>query len=313
MTSDPAPKTQQNSSDKTEVLGVDQETLNKEISKAREQPACLILIRGAPQGHRFSITQDQMVIGRDPNVEISISDPSISRKHARLRLDGSSVKLEDLGSANGTVVNGNRLSPGDLVALEKEDMIKLGNTIVKFLPAGELEIIFYGNLNAAANNDPLTGAFNKGYFIEAIDAEFKRARALHTQLSLVFMDLDHFKKVNDTYGHEGGDYVLKEFANLIRTLPTHGKEVFARYGGEEFCLLLPSVGKEEAAKLAELVRSKIQLHPFIYEGKRIHVTSSLGVSELKSETEGASSLIKEADKALYESKTSGRNRVTVAY
>ncbi len=313
MTSDQNQKTPQNTSDKTEVLGVDQETLNKEITKAREQPACLILIRGAPQGHRYSITQDQMVIGRDPNVEISIADPSISRKHARLRLEESSVKLEDLGSANGTVVNGNRLSPGDLVSLEKEDMIKLGNTIVKFLPAGELEIIFYGNLNAAANNDPLTGAFNKGYFIEAIDAEFKRARALHTQLSLVFMDLDHFKKVNDTYGHEGGDYVLKEFANLIRTLPTQGKEVFARYGGEEFCLLLPSVGKEEAAKLAELVRSKIQLHPFTYEGKRIQVTSSLGVSELKAETEGASSLIKEADKALYESKTSGRNRVTIAY
>jgi diguanylate cyclase (GGDEF)-like protein len=200
-----------------------------------------------------------------------------------------------------------------VVTIAKEDLIKLGNSIVKYLPAGEIEIVFYGNLNQAANTDPMTKCFNKGYFLEAIEAEFKRAKALSTPLSLIFLDLDHFKKVNDTYGHDGGDYVLKEFSNLVRSLGViQQKDIFARYGGEEFCLLLPSTVLQDAEKTAELLRGKIQGHSFTYEGKRIPVTSSLGVSELRSDMENASDLIKSSDKALYESKQGGRNRVTVS-
>ena len=304
---------QGDSKDQTAILGFDQETINRELQKAKEQPACLILIRGTPQGHRFFITGDQMTIGRDPAADITITDPSISRKHARVtRIDGA-VTLEDLGSSNGTSVNGKKIEPGMVTTLSKEDLIKLGNSIVKYLPAGEIEIIFYGNLNQAANTDPMTKCFNKGYFVEAIEAEVKRAKALSTPLSLVFFDLDHFKKVNDTYGHEGGDFVLKEFANLVRGLGViQQKDIFARYGGEEFCLLMPSTTLEDAAKTADHLRGKIQAHAFQYDGKRIPVTSSLGVSELRSDMDSASDLIKSADRALYESKENGRNRVTVS-
>jgi two-component system cell cycle response regulator len=299
--------------DRTKTLVLDQETINREIQKAKEQPACLILIRGTPQGHRFFITQDEMIIGRDPSADLCIADQSISRRHAKVNRTDHGVTLEDLGSSNGTSVNGKKLEPGNIVTLAKEDLVKLGNSIVKYLPAGELEIVFYGNLNQAANTDPMTKCFNKGYFMEAIEAEFKRAKALTTPLSLIFFDLDHFKKVNDTYGHEGGDYVLKEFSNLVRALGViQQKDIFARYGGEEFCLLLPSTVIQDAEKTAELIRGKIQAHNFTYEGSRIPVTSSLGVSELRSEMETASDLIKSADKALYESKQNGRNRVTIS-
>ena len=301
------------SKDRTTTLVLDQETINRELQKAKEQPACLILIRGTPQGHRFFITEDQMTIGRDPSADLCIADQSISRKHARVTRTEHGVTLEDLGSSNGTSVNGKRLEPGNVVTLAKEDLVKLGNSIVKYLPAGEIEIVFYGNLNQAANTDPMTKCFNKGYFLEAMEAEFKRAKALSTPLSLIFFDLDHFKKVNDTYGHEGGDYVLKEFSNLVRSLGViQQKDIFARYGGEEFCLLLPSTVIQDAEKTAELLRGKIQGHSFNYEGQRIPVTSSLGVSELRSDMETASDLIKSADKALYESKQNGRNRVTVS-
>jgi two-component system cell cycle response regulator len=301
------------SKDRTTTLVLDQETINRELQKAKEQPACLILIRGTPQGHRFFITEDQMTIGRDPSADLCIADQSISRKHARVTRTEHGVTLEDLGSSNGTSVNGKRLEPGNVVNLAKEDLVKLGNSIVKYLPAGEIEIVFYGNLNQAANTDPMTKCFNKGYFLEAIEAEFKRAKALSTPLSLIFFDLDHFKKVNDTYGHDGGDYVLKEFCNLVRSLGVlQQKDIFARYGGEEFCLLLPSTVLQDAEKTAELLRGKIQGHSFTYEGKRIPVTSSLGVSELRSDMENASDLIKSSDKALYESKQGGRNRVTVS-
>jgi diguanylate cyclase (GGDEF)-like protein len=299
--------------DRTAILGLDQETINRELQKAKEQPACLILIRGTPQGHRFFITADEMIIGRDPSADISITDPSISRKHARVTRSEHGVTLEDLGSSNGTSINGKKVEPGIVVNLAKEDLIKLGNSIVKYLPAGEIEIIFYGNLNQAANTDPMTKCFNKGYFLEAIEAEVKRAKALSTPLSLMFFDLDHFKKVNDTYGHEGGDFVLKEFANLVRSLGViDNKDLFARYGGEEFCLLMPSMVIQDAAKKAEIIRGKIQLHSFNYEGKRIPVTTSLGVAELRPEMETASDFIKAADRALYESKEAGRNRVTVS-
>jgi two-component system cell cycle response regulator len=301
------------SKDRTTTLVLDQETINRELQKAKEQPACLILIRGTPQGHRFFITEDQMTIGRDPSADLCIADQSISRKHARVTRTDAGVTLEDLGSSNGTSVNGKKLEPGNVVTLAKEDLVKIGNSIVKYLPAGEIEIVFYGNLNQAANTDPMTKCFNKGYFLEAMEAEFKRAKALSTPLSLIFFDLDHFKKVNDTYGHDGGDYVLKEFSNLVRSLGLiQQKDIFARYGGEEFCLLLPSVVLQDAEKTAEILRGKIQGHSFNYEGQRIPVTSSLGVSELRAEMENASDLIKSADKALYESKQGGRNRVTVS-
>jgi diguanylate cyclase (GGDEF)-like protein len=301
------------SKDRTAILGFDQETINRELQKAKEQPACLILIKGTPQGHRYFITADEMVIGRDPAADISIPDGSISRKHARIKQSGGAVTIEDLGSSNGTSVNSKKLEPGNVVTLSKEDMIKLGNSIVKYLPAGELEIVFYGNLNQAANTDPMTKCFNKGYFLEAIEAEVKRAKALSTPISLMFFDLDHFKKVNDTYGHEGGDFVLKEFTNLVRGLGLIQKsDIFARYGGEEFCLMMPSKSAQEAGKIAETIRGKVQMHEFNYEGQRIPVTTSLGVAELKSDMETATDLIKASDKALYESKKSGRNRVTIA-
>ncbi len=301
------------SSDRTAILGFDQETINRELQKAKEQPACLILIRGTPQGHRYFITADDMIIGRDPTADISIPDSSISRKHAKVTREGSVVKIEDLGSSNGTAVNGRKLESGNVAKLAKEDLIKLGNSIVKYLPAGEIEIIFYGNLNQAANTDPLTKCFNKGYFLEAIEAEVKRAKALATKISLIFFDLDHFKKVNDTYGHEGGDFVLKEFTSLVRSSGlVKQKDIFARYGGEEFCLMMPNSNIEEAGEVAENIRGKIHTHSFMYDGQRIPVTTSLGVAELTSSMDVAADLIKASDKALYESKQGGRNRVTLA-
>lgn len=294
--------------EKTAVLQGDQETLKKELQKAKEQEACLIIIRGTPQGHRFFMTLSEMTIGRDPSVEITLADQSISRKHAKLTKEGNHVRLTDLKSSNGTFVNDKRI---DTVLLQKEDMIKIGSSILKFLPAGELEILFYGNLGSAAHQDPLTRIYNKGYLLEALDAEFKRAKALHTDFSVLFFDLDHFKKVNDTYGHDAGDYVLQEFASLVRTGYLRPKDVFARYGGEEFVILLANTNGKAAGELAEKIRSAVETHAFIYEGKRLPITTSLGVAELRTDIESAQTLLKRADKALYAAKTSGRNRVVV--
>lgn len=296
--------------EKTAVL--QEETLKKELQKAKETEACLIIIRGTPQGHRFFLTQVEMTIGRDSSADISVADAGISRQHAKITNLSGQVILTDLGSSNGTFVNNKKVGANESVALAKEDMIKLGNSIFKFLPAGELEILFYGNLGSAAHTDPLTKIYNKGYLLEALEAEFKRAKALHTDFSLVFFDLDHFKKINDTYGHEAGDYVLKEVTALVRSNHIRPKDIFARYGGEEFVILQAGLNAKASTEIAEKVRAAIEANAFVYEGKRMPVTSSLGVSELRSDMETASALLKAADKALYAAKQSGRNRVVTA-
>lgn len=298
--------------DKTTVLHNDQDSLNVELQKAKEQEACLIIIRGTPQGHRFFLTQKEMTIGRDPTADISITDNGISRKHALITRSGEQVTLSDLGSSNGTFINDKKIQTGTPVTLAKEDMIKIGKSIFKFLPAGELEILFYGNLDIAAHTDSLTKAYNKGYLMEALEAEFKRAKALHNDFSLIFFDLDHFKKVNDTFGHDAGDYVLRELAQLIRASQLRPKDVFGRYGGEEFVILLGQTNLTAALPIGEKIRAAIQAHPFIYEGKRLPVTSSVGVAELTTAMESPQTLLKAADQALYTAKAAGRNRVVAA-
>jgi len=298
--------------DKTAVLSDDQATLKKDLQRARQAEACLIIVRGTPQGHRFFVTQDEMVIGRDPAVEISVADQGISRRHAKVTRSGGKVLITDLGSSNGTSVNDKKLAANEPQPLNKEDMIKLGNTIFKFLPAGELEILAWENLGSAAHTDPMTRIFNKGYLLEALDAEFKRAKALHTDFSILFFDLDHFKKINDGYGHDAGDYVLKEFTALVKTSYLRPKDIFARYGGEEFVVLLANTNAKVAQELAERIRAAVETHAFVYEGKRLPVTTSMGIAELRTDIESAQTLLKAADKALYSAKQTGRNRVVVA-
>lgn len=299
--------------DSTKVLSHDQATLNQELAKAKEQEACLIIIRGTPQGHRFFLTQDEMILGRDPSADISIMDQSISRKHAKVtKAPGGKILVTDLGSANGSLINDKKLPPNEPRPLAKEDMIKLGNTVMKFLPQGELETLYMGNLGSAAHTDALTKIYNKRYLMEVLEVEFKRAKSLHTDFSILFFDLDHFKKVNDTYGHDAGDYVLKEFAALVRSNHIRPKDVFARYGGEEFILLLANTGIKDAMEIAERVRAAIETHVFLYEGKRLSVTTSMGIAELKTGIESAQTLLKHADQALYAAKNAGRNRIVVA-
>lgn len=298
--------------EKTEVLTGVQETLNREMQRAKQQEACLIVIRGPSQGQRYFLTQDEMIIGRDPRAEIAVPDKSISRQHARLFKKEGRVLINDLNSANGTIINGQKMPKEAAVPLGKEDMIRLGNVIMKFLPAGEYEILFYGEMDSKAYTDALTQISNKRYLEERLEAEFKRAKALGDELAVIFFDIDFFKKLNDSHGHAAGDFVLRELAQIIRGQFIGPKDVFARYGGEEFVIALAKTNAEKAGKISETIRASIEAHAFIFEGKRLPVTISMGVAELETLTTNTHSLLKKADQAAYESKNRGRNRVTVA-
>lgn len=158
-----------------------------------------------------------------------------------------------------------------------------------------------------ATRDPLTGLGNRQYFNDQLDFLFSSCKRYHDSLSLVLIDIDHFKSINDTYGHLAGDHVLSNVAKIIsKVARTHVDLVF-RYGGEEIVILLPKTDVEGGFNFAERLREKIEQSKFSFEGNTIRVTVSIGVSSLK-DHKNSDELIAEADRALYSAKESGRNK-----
>ena len=286
-----------------------QDTLLSELRKASDCEACLIVVRGDQQGKRYELCKATMSLGRDSTSDIVLNDPKVSRRQAIVQKNGDTVTLIDGGSTNVTFINDRKLDPCASIVLTKEDMIRIGGTVLKYLPHGALEIRYIGMLEAKANTDPLTKVYNKGYLLEALQAEFKRAKALNTGLSVLFLDLDHFKQVNDTYGHDAGDRVLIELSNLLRNATSVNHGIFGRFGGEEFVALLPGHAQKDALALAEFIRNTVEKQPFHLEDRAIHMTASIGVASLSESIAEAMDLLKRADKAVYQAKNGGRNRV----
>ena len=158
--------------------------------------------------------------------------------------------------------------------------------------------------------DTLTEIHNRRSLEISLKEEIERHKRYGHPLSMIMFDIDYFKRVNDTYGHQCGDFILKQIAETIENnLRSH--DIFARYGGEEFCCLLPETSIEQAANLAERFRQKISQKPYRYQDTNIDVTISLGVSTLNEETITAEMLLKKADTGLYAAKDAGRDRVVV--
>jgi len=292
--------------DKTNVLTSDE--FQRKLEKLKEDQPCLVLISGAPLGRKFPLIPPRVIIGRGEAVELRVDESSVSREHAEVEVDASNeaVVLTDLRSTNGTYVND---VPIDSVELKEGDIIRLGTTIFKYLPKGNIENVFVEKMHDMANIDAHTKIFNKKYSLEYLDNEFIRCRSLKKPLSIILFDLDHFKKINDTHGHVAGDFILEESCRVLKEKVIRGVDIFGRFGGEEFLVILPDTKLQAACSLAERIRNVIEDHDFVYEDKSISLTLSLGVTELNTSVETAQSLLKRADHALYNAKNSGRNRV----
>jgi two-component system, cell cycle response regulator len=166
-------------------------------------------------------------------------------------------------------------------------------------------------LDNLANIDGLTGLYNHRYFQNVLDQEINRAMRHNSTLSILMIDIDHFKKVNDTYGHQVGDFVLSEFSKTIQQ-NIRQYDILARYGGEEFVVLLPESNAEDALIVAEKLRAIIEQTPFQDSREKYHVTASFGLASSTPAIEddfSKNGLINQADQALYEAKEKGRNRV----
>jgi diguanylate cyclase (GGDEF)-like protein len=158
--------------------------------------------------------------------------------------------------------------------------------------------------------DPVTTAHTKRYFIDRINHEFAHSARRNLSLSLIMFDLDFFKRVNDTYGHPAGDFILQKISETTKTV-IRSEDIFARYGGEEFVILMRDTREDDAVRLAERLRKQIEQSQYVFESKRIPLTISVGVACLKDGNfKTHQELVKAADEYLYFSKTNGRNRVS---
>jgi diguanylate cyclase (GGDEF)-like protein len=272
----------------------------------KERKAALIVLSGRASGKSFRLGDDETLIGRTPDSQIRLDDDGVSRKHAKVvRSEGQWVVM-DLGSTNGTYHDGERVQ---VLTLFDGAKIQLGmGTILRFQYQDEHDERFHQQMYESKTRDQLTEAYNKGYFLDAIEREVAFAQRHGQPMALVMLDIDHFKKVNDTYGHLAGDHVLKEVAGLVRAR-VRQDEVFARYGGEEFALLLPETDLRGAMTVAADVRQLVAGAVFTFESHKIPVTISLGVAQWTSMIRTTEEFIRAADAKLYQAKREGRNRV----
>ena len=286
--------------------------LLKQVREGQQQvQAYLIVLSGSEVGRMHKLESSTISLGRSPGNAMRINDVGISRKHARLVLEQHGIFIEDMQSANGTFLNGERLTRR--LQLRDGDKITLGSTtILKFTYHDKLDETFQKQMFDAALRDSLTGAYNKKYLINHLKTEFAFAARHASSLSLIMFDVDHFKRVNDTYMHTTGDAVLVKLAQ-IATESVRAEDVFARYGGEEFSVVCRGISMGQAAHLGERLRAAVEKEIFEHNQHRLKITVSVGVAgypEIPISRYGE--LIEAADTALYAAKHGGRNRVMLA-
>ncbi len=293
--------------DSTVVLTDIRAALASAEKEAQQKPAALLVVGGELNGTIFDLNDDEVSAGRSADNTIPLEFNGISRKHFILTADDDTFIVQDAGSKNGTYLNNKKVEVP--TPLQKGDMIKLGSVALKFLPKGDPERLTYDKLNLEANTDRFTGCYNKSFFNNKLDLEVKKSKVTGEPLSLILFDLDHFKHLNDNYGHDAGDFVLKEMAVLIRSEGVREIDIFARYGGEEFVILLPKTNLKQAFEISERLRRLIADHDFVYDAKKLPVTASIGVADYRKGVMTGTDLFKRADSAVYKAKEGGRNQV----
>ncbi|HSW07348.1 GGDEF domain-containing protein [Aquabacterium sp.] len=300
--------------DTTVILKTNEVTLFQNLGGPGARRSCLILYSGTETGKRFVLDSHAMTIGRLPNAEIYIDTPSVSRRHAELSISGDTVMIRDLSSSNGTHVNNQRVEAPLL--LKDGDLIRLGKVFLKFYEHESLDALLHDRIYRMATVDAGTELFNRQYLTDALKSEVKLARLTMRPLSVIYYDLDHFKSVNDRYGHSTGDLVLKESASVVKGI-VRKVDILGRLGGEEFIVVLPGTPLAEAAELAERIRTAVEAHVFTIEtdsrGAKNRVehrqTVSLGVTQLAGDMKEVKDLLDAADRLLYLAKHTGRNKV----
>ena len=268
----------------------------------------LVIFVGKDSGNRYKIKQGTTTLGRSREADIVLDDDRVSRIHCALEWKGDQIIIEDRGSTNGTYVDSKKVKRAHL---RRGAPLQVGQSVMKVEFKNEAEIRLEDSLTKNASIDVLTGALNRRFFMKRAAEEIAYARRHKKTVAFIMMDIDHFKQVNDTYGHQMGDAVLNQFAAIVNQVK-RTEDVFARYGGEEFIIMPRGENNEKGMHLqCERIRKDVENFRFHFGEEQVRITVSLGfyLKEADS-TVGLSlmDLISEADKALYLAKERGRNR-----
>lgn len=267
---------------------------------------CLVVIYSSDArqfGKRYPLDDHAIHLGRGSENTIVLENDSVSRRHCTIEKRGGTYFVIDEDSTNGTYVNDELVTD---YQLRRGDQVKAGDTILKFLSGSDMEAQYHETIYRMTIIDGLTGVHNKRYFLESLDKEIPRARRYGRPLTLVMFDIDHFKKINDGYGHLAGDFVLKDLAKLVAAR-IRADDVLGRYGGEEFGVVLPETDLRGGFQIAEDIRKAVSAHVFEFEEAQIEVSLSCGVAQLDDGMD-VPSFIKNADEKLYAAKNAGRNQ-----
>lgn len=257
---------------------------------------------------------ERVVVGRDEReCGLALADPSVSRRHAAITSnEDGGLTLEDLGSTNGTTYRGAQITAP--VPLELGEQIQVGSVTLRVDLLGLDELTHLARVVdrlAQAARDPLTGVLGRRYIDEDLPRQIARFHRAHIPVTAVFLDIDEFKKLNDTHGHATGDEVLRTVARLL-VMCVRDSDSVARYGGEEFVLVLPNCDGQGGLRFAERVRTRVADYDWAahlgLSGARI--TASFGVCAY----DGGPVVewLQRADDAMYEAKRAGRNAVRLA-
>jgi two-component system, cell cycle response regulator len=277
-----------------------------------DRQAILTVLAGPHMGLAREVDEAELVLGRGEGSSMLLNDPGLSRRHCRIVKergeDGERLFIEDLDSSNGTYIDGERVRGRR--PLPDGARIHLGrHTVLSLSRQDPLERHAARQLYESSMRDPLTDLYNRRFFDQRLREEYAFASRHQRPLSVILLDLDHFKQVNDSHGHPAGDEVLRNVARLIKRC-VRQEDVACRLGGEEFGVIVRIDGREGARAVAERMRKRIEETPVHFGGVLIPITASAGIATAAPPHmhESPTSLLAAADRALYRAKDDGRNR-----
>ncbi|HEY6805145.1 MAG TPA: GGDEF domain-containing protein [Pyrinomonadaceae bacterium] len=282
-----------------------------------ERRPVLISIRGELLATPIPLERDSVTIGRALDADIRLNDSKASRLHAQISTERepdanvTRFRVKDLRSTNGTVVNGQLVREA---FLNDGDKILIGDHLFRFELLDEIDQEFQQQIHRLIGHDELTGLLTSKSFFTELRREVARAEEEGQPFCVLMMDLDHFKQVNDNYGHMVGSRTLQDIGVIIKASLRSG-DVAARFGGEEFAAFLLDADYAQALVAAERVRRAIEAHLFSATSstgdvsKSFHLTISIGISSFPDDAKDAIQLVEMADSALYRAKRSGRNTI----
>ncbi len=290
------------------------------VAGARERHPALVFLRGELLAAPIPLERSEVILGRALEADVRVNDARASRMHARIRIERDEqtgqmrYRLTDLGSTNGTLLNGR---PVTEAFLQDGDKLLIGEHLLRFALLDDIDREYQRHIHRLLAHDELTGLLTSRSFFSELRREAARAESENRPFCVLMMDLDYFKRVNDTYGHLVGSQTLEEVGAVI-TRALRAGDVAARFGGEEFAAFLLNADCAQGLVAAERVRAAIEAHPFSAArrgsaadtGETLRLTISIGVAVFPEDARDPIELVELADTALYRAKNAGRNRVS---